>query len=66
MMQIYWKLHDGNLLEFWVDVGNFFKEGIMAQRYGITLRFQGDGTRSQVEHPRSTDLSGTMRSKNFA
>ena len=30
---------------------------IMAQCYGIILRFQGNGTMGSVEHPRSTDLS---------
>ena len=35
----------------------------MAQCYGITLQFQGNGTRGSVEHPGSADLSRTKRSK---
>ena len=35
----------------------------MAQCYGITLQFQGSGTRGSVEHPGSADLSRTKRSK---
>ena len=49
--------------EIWVDAGGFLKEVIMAQCYGITLQFQGNGTRGSVEHPGSTDLSRTMRRK---
>ena len=36
---------------------------IMAQCYGIILRFQGSGTWSSVEHPGSADLSRTNRSE---
>ena len=36
---------------------------IMAQCYGIILRFQGNGTRGSVEHPGSADLSRTKRSE---
>ena len=45
--------------EIQVDTSGFF----MAQCYGIILRFQGNGTWSSVEHPGSTDLSRTKRSK---
>ena len=62
-MEISWKLYAGNLLmetmcwEIWVDAGGFLKGVIMAQCYGIKLRFQGNSTWSSVEHPSSTDLS---------
>ena len=36
---------------------------IMAQCYGIILRFQGNGTWSSVEHPGSADLSRTNEGK---
>ena len=49
--------------EIWVDAGHFLKGVIMAQCYGITLQFQGNGTRSSVEHPGSADLSRAMRSE---
>ena len=35
----------------------------MAQSHGITLRFQGNGTWSPVEHPGSANLSRLMRSE---
>ena len=35
----------------------------MTQRYGIALRFQGNGTWNAVEHPGSTNLSRTMQSE---
>ena len=35
----------------------------MAQCYGITLRFQGNGTWGSVEHPGSADLSRMMGSE---
>ena len=40
-----------------------FSGVIMAQRYGIALRFQGNGTWSPIEHPGSANLSRMMRSK---
>ena len=49
---IYWKLYAGNLLmetmcwEIWVDAGGLLKGIIMAQCYGITLQFQGNGANS--------------------
>ena len=63
-----WKLYAGKFLETicWkirVDAGCFLKGVIMAQCYGIILRFQGNGTWSSVEHPGSEDLSGTKRSE---
>ena len=66
-MEIYWKLYAGNLLmeticwEIRMDSGSVLKGVIMAQCYGIILRFQGNGTRNSVEHPSSADLSKTMR-----
>ena len=69
MMEISWKLYAGSLLmetmcwEIQVDAGGFLKGVIMAQCYGIILRFQGNGTRGSVEHPGSADLSRTMRSE---
>ena len=48
--EILWKLYDGNLLietmcwEIRMDAGGFLMEVIMSQCYGITLRFQGNGT----------------------
>ena len=53
---ICWQPPDGNHV-----LGN--SGVIMAQCYGITLRFQGNGTWGSVEHPGSTDLSRTMRSE---
>ena len=46
--------------EIQVDSGGFLKGVIMAQC--ITLQFQGNGTRSSVEHPGSADLSRMKRS----
>ena len=46
-----------------MDAGCFLKGVIMAQCYGIRLRFQSNGTRGSVEHPGSADLSRTKRSK---
>ena len=51
------------MLEIRVDAGCFLKRVIMAQCYGIILRFQGNGSRGSVEHPGSADLSRTMRSE---
>ena len=48
--EIFWKLYAGNLLtetmcwEIWVDASGFLIGVIMAQCYGIILRFQGNGT----------------------
>ena len=58
----------GNFLETicWeirVDTSGPLMGVIMAQCYGIILRFQGNGTWSSVEHPGSADLSRTMRSE---
>ena len=67
--EISWKLYAGNLLmeticwEIRVDTNGFLMGVIMAQCYGITLWFQGNGTRSSVEHPSSADLSRTKRSE---
>ena len=67
--EMFWKLHAGNLLmktmcwEIRVDAGSFLKGVIMAQCYGITLQFQGNGTRSSVLHPGSADLSRMKRSE---
>ena len=36
---------------------------LMAQCYGIILRFQGNGTWSSVDHPGGADLSTTKRSE---
>ena len=36
---------------------------IIAQCYGNTLRFQGNGAWSSVEHPSSADLSRTKQSE---
>ena len=63
-----WKLHAGKFLETicWkirVDAGYFLKGVIMAQCFGIILRFQGNGTWSSVEHPSSADLSRTKCSE---
>ena len=44
-----------------MDAGGFLKRVIMAQCYDITLRFQGNGTRSSVEYPGSADLTRTKR-----
>ena len=49
--------------EILVDTSGFLMGLIMAQCYGIILRFQGKGTWSSVEHPGSADLSRTMRSE---
>ena len=49
--------------EIWVDTGGFLMGVIMAQCYGIILRFQGNGSWSSVEHLGSTDLSRMMRSE---
>ena len=46
-----------------MDAGCFLKGVIMAQCYGIRLRFQSNGTRGSFEHPGSADLSRTKRSK---
>ena len=60
MLGSFWKLYagkfcdpyEGNLLmetmcwEIRVDAGGFLRGEIMAQFYGITLRFQGKGARS--------------------
>ena len=53
---ICWQPPDGNHV-----LGN--SGVIMAQCYGITLRFQSNGTRGSVEHPGSTDFSRRMHSK---
>ena len=68
MMEISWKLYAGKFLEIicWeigVDTSGFLMGVIMAQCYGITLWFQGNGTWSSVEHPGSADLSRTKRGK---
>ena len=48
--KFFWKLYAGNLLmetmcwEIRVDTGGLLMGVIMAQCYGITLRFQGNGT----------------------
>ena len=55
-----WKLYAGKF--GWMPAV-FLKGVIMAQCHGITLRFQGNGTRSSVEHPGGADLSRTKRSK---
>ena len=70
---IYWdifgKLYAGHLLmeticrEIWADTSGFLMGVIMAQCYGITLWFQGNGTRRSVEHPSSTDLTRMKRVK---
>ena len=62
MMEISWKLYAEKFLETicWeigVDTSGFFMGVIIAQCYGITVRFQGSGTWSSVEHPGSADLS---------
>ena len=49
--------------EIRVDAGGFLKGVIMAQCYGITLQFQGNGTRRSVEHPGSANLCRTKRSE---
>ena len=46
-----------------MDASCFLKGVIIAQSYGIILWFQGNVTRSSVEHPGSGDLSRTKRSK---
>ena len=46
-----------------MDTSSFLMGVIVAQCYGIILRFQGNGTWSSVEHPGSADLSRTMRSE---
>ena len=72
MLENFLKLYAGNLLmettclESRVDTSSFLMGVIMAQCYGIILRFQGNGTWSSVEHPGSADLSRTMRSESFA
>ena len=68
VLEISWKLYAGKFLETkcWeirVDAGSFLKGVIMAQCYGIIVRFQGNGTRGSVEHPSSTDLSGMKPSE---
>ena len=68
ILAISWKLYAGKFLEticwkIWVDAGCFLKGVIMAQCYGIILRFQGSGTRGSVEHPSSADLSRMMCSE---
>ena len=68
LLAISWKLYAGKFLETicWeirVDTSGFLMGVIMAQCYGIILRFQGNGTWSSVEHPCSPDLSRTMRSE---
>ena len=40
-----------------------FEGVIVAQCYGIILRFQGNGARGSVEHPGSTDFSRTKHSE---
>ena len=54
-----WKLYAGKF--GWMPA--VFLKVIMAQCYGITLRFQGNGTRSSVEHPGSADFSRTKQRK---
>ena len=50
MLGNFWKLYAGNLLmetmcwEIQVDAGGFLMGVIMAHCFGITLRFQGNGT----------------------
>ena len=68
MMKISWKLYAGKFLEtmcwkIWVDAGGFLMGVIMAQCYGIILRFQGNGRRGSVEHPSSADLSRMKQSE---
>ena len=72
MVEISWKLHflvyAGKFLkticcEIEVDTSSFLMGVIMAQYYGITLQFQGNGTWSSVEHPGSADLSRTKQSE---
>ena len=46
-----------------ISWNGFLMGVIMAQCYGITLRFQGNGTWSSVEHPGSADLSRTRQSE---
>ena len=48
--------HSGGYQQFLIGV-------IMAQCYGITLQFQGNGARSSVQHPNSADLSRMKRGK---
>ena len=68
MMEI-WKLYAGNLLmetmcwEIRMDASSFLKGVIMAQCYGITLQFQGNGTRGSVEYLGSTELFRTKQSE---
>ena len=68
MLEISWELYARKFLETicWkiqMDAGCFLKGVIMAQCYGIILRFQGNGTRGSVEHPGGADLSRMMRSE---
>ena len=49
--------------EIRVDTNGFLRGVITAQCYGITLRFQGNATRSSVEHPSCADLPKMKRSK---
>ena len=51
METICWKIR--------VDAGGSWKGVIMAQCYGIILRFKAMAPGAQVEHPGSADLSGT-------
>ena len=57
----FWKLYAGNFLMETMCLGN--SGVIMAQCYGIILRFQGNGTRGSVEHSGSADLSRTKQSE---
>ena len=67
-MEISWKLYAKKFLETicWeirVDTSGFLMGVILAQCYGITLRFQGNGIWISVEHPSSADLSRMKRSE---
>ena len=60
MLKNSWKLCAGKF--GWMPAA-FLMRVILAQCYGIILRFQGNGTRGSIEHPSSTELSRTMQSK---
>ena len=64
MLEISWKLHDGNFLEtirwkffrticweIWLDAGGFLKRVIMAQCYGIILQFKAMVPGAQLSIP---------------